>query len=376
MPSAHLSVSQARDRAHQWVGQWIKRAADQPLKQEIKQGTAPQFPQEAESADARTTGFVGAFIAGSATQMSDASLLPPSSDVDVFVVLADPPPIKMGKFVYRGALLEVSYLDAAHLRHPDQLLGQETAGSFEAAEIVADPTGHLASLQTQLTQDYPRRCWVQKRCANLRDRVNARIRLPNPDTPWHDQITSWSFGTSLMTYILLMAGLKLPTVRKRYLAARHLLQAYGRLDLYEALLETAGFAHIDARRTKDHLKSTAAALDSAKKLIQTPYRFASDISDTGRRIAIDGSQELIAAGNHREALFYLLATYSRCRHIFHTDAPEALQDHDPGYQAMLTDLGVASSLDLQQRCRAAREFLPQIWIAAEKIMASNKDIKE
>ena len=37
----------------------------------------------------------------------------------------------------------------------------------------------------------------------------------------------------------------------------------------------------------------------AKAVVRTPYRFAADISDSARPVAIDGSRELIERGYHR-----------------------------------------------------------------------------
>ena len=46
--------------------------------------------------------------------------------------------------------------------------------------------------------------------------------------PLHGQVTAWLFGTSLTTLILLVAGLRAPTVRRRYVEARELLVEHGR----------------------------------------------------------------------------------------------------------------------------------------------------
>jgi hypothetical protein len=56
-------------------------------------------------------GFLGAYFSGSIVDMADAAELPESSDVDIVVVSAlEEPPPKPGKFLYHGALLEVTPL--------------------------------------------------------------------------------------------------------------------------------------------------------------------------------------------------------------------------------------------------------------------------
>jgi hypothetical protein len=58
--------------------------------------------------------------------------------------------------------------------------------------------------------------------------------------------------------------------------------------------------------------------DTAKAVIKTPFSFASDISDAAGPIAIDGSRELIERGLHREAVFWIVVTYSRCQKVLFT----------------------------------------------------------
>jgi hypothetical protein len=190
-------------------------------------------------------------------------------------------------------------------------------------------------------------------------------------------VTAWLFATGVTTHVLLVAGLRNPTVRRRYLAARELLADYGRLDFYETLLELLGCAQMSRARVEHHLAALADAFDAAKAVITTAFFFASDISDAARPIAIDGSQELIARGFHREAVFWMVATYSRCQKVLYHDAPAEMQEKfRPGYRHLLGDLGIGSSADLRQRNEQVEECLPRVWEVAEAIMAANRDIED
>ena len=174
-----------------------------------------------------------------------------------------------------------------------------------------------------------------------------------------------------------MAGLRNPTVRRRYVAARELLEEYGCLDLYDALLALLGCAHISRTRVEQHLAALVPLFDAASALIKTPFSFASDISAAARPIAIDGSRELIERGLHREALFWIAVTASRCRQVLAADAPPGLQQaFDPGYRRLLSDLGIASFTDLQRRAEDVRALLPRIWDVAEAIMAAHPEIRD
>jgi hypothetical protein len=341
-------VKQAKDAARQWV---------------IAQGS-------------KIPGFMGAYLAGSILWLPEEAALPASSDVDVFIVLADPPPLKLGKFFYRDVLLDVSYTPGDQLQSPDQVLGQPyLAGSFSKPNILFDPSGQLARLQAAVSRDYARRAWVRKRCEYARDRVLGVLHSLSESQPFHDQVTTWLFGTGVTTHVLLAAGLQNLTVRRRYLAARELLAAYGRLDFYENLLELLGCAGMSRERVEYHLAALTGAFDVAKTLVKTPYRYASDISDMGRPVAIDGSRELIEGGCHREAVFFLAATYSRCQHVLYQDASPEIQDrYLVGYRRLLADLGIVSFADLQRRGGQVEAFLPRVWEVAEAILEANREI--
>ena len=101
----------------------------------------------------------------------------------------------------------------------------------------------------------------------------------------------------------------------------------------------------------------------------TPVFYASDISPEARSIAIDGSRELIERGDHREAVFWIVATYARCLSILHRDAPpEASLQFDPAFRALLGDLGVTSPADIEGRATEVRAAIPWLLGVAEVIM--------
>jgi hypothetical protein len=346
-----MRVKDAKDVARQWV---IEKAS-----------TAP--------------GFYGAFYAGSTNWLPDDAALPATSDVDVWVVLADPnPPDKLGKFIYRDVMLEVSYLSSDQLRSPDLILSDyHMAGSFRTPSIILDPSGQLTKLQAAVSKDYAKRQWVYKRCEDARNKVLRNLQSLNESEPFHDQVTVWLFATGVMTHVLLVAGLKNPTVRRRYVAVRGLLADYRRLDVYETLLELLGCAQVSRARVEQHLAALADVFDVAKTVVRTPFFFVSDISDSARPIAIDGSRELIERGEHREAIFWMVATYSRCQKVLAHDAPVEVQARfNRGYRHLLGDLGITSFADLQQRSKEIMGFLPRVWEVAEAIMAANPGIED
>lgn len=346
-----MKVRDAKEAAREWVGEYA--------------GEVP--------------GFAGAFFHGSVNWLCDDDNLAPTSDLDVMIVLADPDlPTKPGKLVYNNALLEVSYIARDRVRSAEQVLGDyHLAGSLQAPSVISDPAGELTRLQEAVAKDYAKRSWVRRRCEHARGNARNFLQGVQDDKPFYDQVMAWLFANGVLTHVLLVAGLKNPTVRRRYLAARELLAEYGMLGMYETLLQSLGCAEMRPERAEKHLNRVTEAFDAAKAVLKTPYQFAADLTDLARPVAIDGSRELIEKGYQREAVFWMMATYSRCQWVLAHDALAGVQTKfDAGYTELLADLGIDSFADLARRSGEVEKLLPRVWDAAEEIVAANPDVRD
>ena len=322
-------------------------------------------------------GFAGAYVAGSAAWADPRAELAPSSDLDLMVVLdRAAPPRKPGKLAYHGVLLEVSYLGLDQLGEPEQVLAQaQFAGAFRRPNVLADSTGRLTRLQSAVAAGFADERWVLARCANARDRVRAGLQLINPAEPDHEQMLHWVFPTGVTTHILLTAGLWNPTVRKRYLLVRQLLAVYGLADRYDALLTLLGAADWTPARTRHHLARLSRLFDATVPVARTPFPFSSDITVAARPIAIGGSQELIDAGDHREAVFWLVVTFGRCLSILHADAPALRPDFEDAWRHLRADLGLPGPTAVMARAALVEGALDGIWDTARAIIAANPEIR-
>ena len=322
-------------------------------------------------------GLLGAFIAGSVTTLPDDMPLPRSSDVDITMVLEQPPARKLGKFSYRGVLLEVSFEAPEKILSIESVLGDpHLAGGVKAMQIVSDPSGNLESLQSEVAEKYACPRWVRERCRATAALAASRLRPPDRATPLHDAVTAWLFATSLTALILLLAGLRPPTVRRRYVEVRKFLLEYGRPDFHEALLQVLGCSEWSQSQAEKHLDAVANAFDRAKCLPKGNFPYAADISDAARPVAIGGTRELIEQGLQREAVFWMVATYSRCQWIFdfnryHDKACRFRQD----YLSMISDLGIGSRADLEANCSQGLAFLPRVMEMAEAVMDATPEMK-
>ncbi|CAM4352842.1 hypothetical protein L1N85_25445 [Paenibacillus alkaliterrae] len=325
----------------------------------------------------RETGFLGAYFSGSTIGLPDDAELPAASDIDVVIVTDQAePPLKLGKFVYRGTLVEATYLSWNQLASIEEVLtSYHLAGSFRVDTIIADPTGQLRTLQLQVARHYTERVWVRRRCENARKRIENGLRAIDTSAPLHDQVMAWLFPTGVTTHLLLVAALRNPTVRLRYLAARDVLVEYGHAGLYPDLLKLLGCAHLTPERVEHHLAELTRTFDAAVAVVKTPFFFSTDITATARTIAIDGSYELIRSGCHSEAVFWIVATFARCHKILAADAPPDLQCAlAPAFDAIIVDLGITSSDTLIRRAEDVIRFLPKLWETTEAILLANPGI--
>jgi hypothetical protein len=319
--------------------------------------------------------FAGAFLSGSVIWLPAEHELPASSDVDVQVVTDGDPPPKLGKLAYSGALVEVSFLSWKQLGPAERVLASyHLAGSFRTDTLLADPTGRLAGLRDRVAGEWAAPAWVRRRCEDAERRILDRLDEVDPARPLHDQVMAWLFATGLTTHVLLTAGLRNPTVRLRYLAARELLDEHGQLGFHRELLGQLGCADLSRASVEHHLEAMTAAFD-ATAAARSPLPFAADITAAARPVAVDGSRELVANGDHREAVFWIVATYSRCLALLDADAPALLPAFQAGFGALLADLGIAFPADLPHRSRQLRAFLPRLTEVRDAILTANPAIR-
>ncbi|SOD62351.1 hypothetical protein SAMN06297387_105167 [Streptomyces zhaozhouensis] len=322
--------------------------------------------------------FAGAYFTGSTVGLPDSAEVPLGSDTDVMVVTTDPePPAKPGKFLHRGALVEISLVPLAALEDPEAVLSDyHLAGPFRADTLIADPTGRLTRLRATVAERFAAPAWVRRRYRHALGRATEGLTrsaaLPaDPAPPDPDTVIGWLFPTGITTHALLVAGLRNPTVRLRYLRVRELLAEHGLSDAYPPLLDALGCAELDAGSAESHLAALADAFDAACAVARTPFLFRSDISRASRPIAVDASRALIRAGRQREVLFWLVATYARCQLILAADAaPGERERHTPGFAALLADLGVPTTAALAARSRHTLRTLPSLTETCESLLAS------
>ncbi|SDT39215.1 hypothetical protein SAMN04488543_4120 [Friedmanniella luteola] len=313
--------------------------------------------------------FVGAFFTGSTVDADPAAPLAATSDVDLAVVLDGEAPGKPGKLDHHGVLLEVTYLPWADLADPAVVARTfYLAPSFARDTVVADPSGRLAALRGAVAPVFARPDVVRDRWGSVLARMTA---APAPADSWAVAVTRWLFPMSLGTAVVLVAARANPTVRLRYLRAREALTACGLADRYRPLLDELGCADVAPALVVAHLDAMAAAFDDAAAGPPAPFFFAADLTPAARPVPVDGARDLVAAGDHREAVFWLVATFARCvQALDAADAPAAARHRDAFAAAVDDLLGLRGADDLARRRAAVLAGLPALVATAEEVLAA------
>jgi hypothetical protein len=301
--------------------------------------------------------------------------LPSHSDVDLVVVIegADPSR-KPGKLLCHSVLIEVSLFPWEWYNSLGDLSSSyHLAAGLQTDTIIADPKGDLHALQRQVAGSFFEGAWVRRRSKNALNKVEKLLAGIDVSALWHDQVMAWLFAAGVTTHVLLVAALKNPTVRLRFSSggARGARSAL----THPKLLGLLGCEEMTPERVAHHVDALSQSFDAAASVAKTAFPFSSDITPVARPIAIDGSRKLIESGDHREAVFWMAATYARCNKILVSDAPpKIVSEFAPAFDAILRDLGIRSSADLVNRSDQARCYLPRLWETVEEIIAANPNV--
>lgn len=298
--------------------------------------------------------FVSAFIGGSIAHTDRDSRYDPASDVDCYLVVdGDPPVGKIGKITVDGVLLDVSWIPWSALEHAES---DAVMASLLNFGLVVQDDGRLASTQGRIQRGFNTPEAIAARLESMRTKIRNGLSGDSSHLVLPEQVMNWLFPATLATHIPLISACRPLTVRKRFLAARAVMAPAD----YESLLALYGFDTVTESQAQAWLDATARLFDATTDIAAESDRFwASDIQADARHIAIDGSQRLIDSGVHREALYWIIATSSRCLSVMN-DAEADTSAFEKPFAALVESLGIANA---DQRAMRTAKILE--WIKNE-----------
>lgn len=313
---------------------------------------------------------VGAVFSGSTLGAEPEAELAAESDVDVILVTAGDAPAKLGPVDTDGLRLDVSFLSRSEIWDADAVARSFfLAPSFAQDAIIVDDDGHLRAVHEHVRRVFADPPVVRDRYADVLHRMDDRLAAVEQVGSWPERLLLWLFAASLPTQVLLVAGLRSPTVRLRYRAVRTLLDDRGLADHYPGLLAQLGTEALDADTVRAQLTLLPAVLDAAAAAAGAGAT-AADVGPVARAVAVTGTERLIAAGDHREAVFWLAVSLLRGQVVLETTAPGVAEQHRPAVlDAVATLTGLRTADDLVRRTAVLARARPGLVAMAEGLVS-------
>ncbi len=343
--------------------------------------------QWVEEVASKIQNFQGALIGGSINWMNDDDPFPPSSDLDIKVIVDDgnssteqtfdPIPADLRKpFRLNDVLLDVTFESSSKFKTPEAILGNYVfAGYFTTPCIISDPTGTLTQIQSIVAREFPRRQWVRQRCEGNENLMMMILGMLDESMSFAEQVDLWGNGILLSAHRILVADLMNPTTMKCLIAVREILARYNLLPFYDDLLDLFGSRYMSRVHVEQYFAAMIKVYEVAKSILKTPFFLSTTISDEFLPMIIEKTPQMIAAGDHREAVFLIAAFHNRCQRALDNDADSQMHaKYTPAYHALMSGLGMTTAADVKRRIEQIKQFSLRLNEVAERIMAANPTI--
>ncbi|GEM_PF-4037922 len=323
--------------------------------------------------------FRGAFYIGSINWMEDEYEIPPSSDVDIKIVLdGGKPELGLNTFRYRDVLVDITYVGSEELGTAEDILQDfALACHFSTDCIISDPTGKLRQLQYTVSQQYAKRDWVIKRCELARNKSVNFLNLMDNASTLHEKLLLLTPTVGNLSHMLLTANLKDPPVTKCFMASQRTLKTYNNLELHELILDAMGIKNLSNTLIDQLYKTCINIFDVAVNYVETPSMFSQKIQVEARDNTLGTIQTQIDQGYPRESMMWVSVVHSTCQIVFINDAPhEVAAKHMPAFENLLDALSLSTVDAFQRKSEQIKDLTPKVWAMCETIMDENPQITD
>ncbi len=237
-------------------------------------------------------GFMGGFFRGSLTEAQDDAEFPIGSDLDLTLVFEGAlPDTPLRSDLHDGVIIGGGFWPLTRLQPLERVLSDYRIGySFRLPHVLPGASDRLCEMAAAVSRDFPKRHWAMKRVDDARANCLKYVGFVSEFESEFDKVIAWLWSAGITTHIILAAALRNPTIRKRYLAAREVLDQYGHLEFYEFLLTLQGSHHFSPSITQTHFDRVIEVFDTACAVCLKPFPHSSDINPTSRPKGIDVTQ--------------------------------------------------------------------------------------
>ncbi len=303
---------------------------------------------------------------------------PAYRDVDLHIVLRDDTDIpgENAEALYKGLMIEAGFRRQTDYSTPEVVLANPVIASHMAVpSIVSDPSGFLTRLHEVVAREYARQKWVQARCE-----VEKREAFGMLERAAHIPDPLSAFGllryvSTFVSAVLALASLKAITGRRCLIQMRHILENWGRTDLYERLLKVVGIPQTSREQAERYLQDAAKAFDVAVRVKRTPHPFGHKMYAHLRPYLVEGAREMMGEGYYREAVGWTMAFYSSAMQIIQIDAPSQLTTSmQAKFDEGMSQFGLNGTISWEERIAQAKAVFREVFILADEIIGCNQAI--
>lgn len=329
-----------------------------------------------EAHGSHTPGFCGAHLVGGILSLPEESAFPASDDVDFKLVLHSSQEVEPHDIAYKGLLLEYGTIGIEHYRSAEAVLSNpELASNLAVDSILADPAGLLTPIHAVVKQEYAKRRWVQARCDFEKQLVTHALEEVSQAASLEQALVPLTLALVYLAGVLTVADLRPPTHRRALVLMQDVLQQQGRGELQEEALGLLGYAHLTRPQVQACLTDAATAFDRAVEVKRTAIPYGFKLQPNVRPYLVEGAQELIQQGNHREVMWLIMAALIIANTTIQLDAPEA---EKPFFQARLDQLFQETGFDapncIESRLQRAKELAKKIFMLADEMVEQRAEL--
>lgn len=336
----------------------------------------------------RWPGLQAAHLTGGITALADGEAFPAHKDVDLHLIFAEGSPELRRDLpwdglieeAYGGIAIEAGTKSVADYASPAAVLANpEIASHLLGDGLLHDPRGLLADLQPIVRRDYRRRRWLLARLEHERRGLTGAIALRPMARAGYGlagEVNILGYTSTFATAALAVARLgPLRLGSGSALRLKEHLAAHDRADLYEELLAVVGLAGASPAEAEAFLREATEAFDVALAVRRTPGPFQHKLRRHLRPYFVDSCRALLAAGHHREALFWVLPYHLATADILLADGPDA---DKPAVVArrdrFLAKLGLATDAAVDAAYARLGPLYAEIFALAESIIADHPEV--
>jgi hypothetical protein len=136
------------------------------------------------------------------------------------------------------------------------------------------------------------------------------------------------------------------------------------LNLHQAILQVWGCAHFERGNVERCLEECINAFNKAVQVLRAPfYGIHRDVYP----YLVEGSREMIDAGHHREAMFWIMLMHSLSNRAIQRDASEEeKRSSQAGLEQALNRLGLGTADERRSRLELVQSVKEEVFNLADQ----------